>query len=331
MDEAVENIWTNIMFLFSSICSEITPSNTPISIDHDAIQDTTCEEIWNGVTSHLYNPEECGAIQEKTLSSSDPCGCIESSTRTDATPAQCERPPPTNVQSCDICKGQGNAIGDGNKIIQDGIWDGTSCSRLAEMQQVLNFLPFQCTQAQTAAAAHCQCHNNEDLEEVNEVIQCHVQEDSNDPCYFKNSNCCVGECKFRLSQGDNVCTTKAAQTNPNGNELPSLPDGNVNPDDTGLQNYDWGEFGSLAPEGACGDGGDSCIKADDCCSNRCVTGNLGLVCAGAGIVKVSASGGGGAGSVGGGGAGGNNGRKRRKLNKTSRPTLKKGGLRRIHH
>lgn len=302
-----------------AIC-EISQSffSKPITIDHEAIQDTTCGDIWAGVNAFLFNPEECGAIQEKTLSTLDPCGCVATKTQ-----ASCEPPPATNRQSCDICVGKGNAVGDPNKIVQGGMWEGNPCSDLFSLQDQFDFSESQCAQAQDAAAAHCQCHDSTKYTEVNAVIQCHAQEDGDDPCYKDDpdSICCIGECKFRWSQGENVCTTKPAE-DPGDYQIPSEV-GN-----TGIPNFTWGDLS--APEGTCGNGGDSCVEEADCCASmKCVQGNLGPVCAGGGgINKPSAAAGGGAGGGGRGGAGGN-ARKRRNLKKTSRPNLKKGGLRRI--
>ena len=165
----------------------------------------TCEELQEGAVNHLFFPDECGAIQTVTLATSDPCQCKLN------TGEDCPPPGFTNNQLCNLCGGINRRIGDPHMIIKSGILTGSECIRAFDENEYGAFSGYNCDPASESVQTWCSC-----ITEGVAVKQCIAPEDSNYPCDPNDptDKCCDGECKFRFSEFEYVCTNRAAQVPP---------------------------------------------------------------------------------------------------------------------
>ena len=248
----------------------------------------TCLDVQDGIDDHLYNPEECGRIGVVTKTTSDRCMC-----RDEITGGPCEALPLTNTLPCDVCElaGSNMAIGDLKKGIYTvgNIWGtGTQCGELASMQNYFEFSPSQCLFAQEAAMDHCQCVGPDD-----QVNTCLPQEDSEYPCNpnDRETNCCIGSCMFRASEGEYVCSTKSSEgvtagyvpwwaeaTDPDAvkDQAPAVED--QAPDADTFEDPTPGPTFNSIPT-TCKEGGEQCDADNDCCeSMQCQQGSQSHFC-----------------------------------------------------
>ena len=300
----------------------------------DSIGMATCLDVQQGIDDNLYNPEECGQIGVITKTTSDRCMC-----RDEITGGTCEALPLTSTLPCDVCEQAGSnmSIGDLKKEINtDGnIWGniGMLCEELSSLQGMFDFSPSQCGFAQEAAMDSCQCVGPDD-----QVNTCLPQEDSEFRCDPTSSetNCCLGSCIFRSSEGEYVCSTKSSESPPTNYvewwEQPTNSDSvsDQAPDSDSISDqapdsvsiFDQTPGPSATPDGlyiyttiptACKAPGQQCEDATDCCgSMQCEQGSQSLVCTGSGDKRVKVS-------AGGDSQGGSGGKAmRRKLRKVGR-------------
>ena len=165
----------------------------------------TCGQLQQGAVDRVFFPDECGAIQTVTLATSDPCQC-----KLD-TGGDCPDPGFTNNQVCNLCGGSNKRIGDPHMIIKSGILAGSECIRAFDDNAFGAFSGTNCAPASESVQRWCSCVSPGDV-----VKQCIQQEDSSYPCDPDDptDECCDGECKFRSSESEYVCTNKAAQVPP---------------------------------------------------------------------------------------------------------------------
>ena len=161
---------------------------------------------------------------------------------------------------------------------------------------------------------HCQCVGPDD-----QVNTCLPQEDSEYPCNpnDRETNCCIGSCMFRASEGEYVCSTKSSEGVTAG-YVPWWAEA-TDPDAVEDQATDADTFENPTPgpifntiPTTCKEGGEQCDADNDCCeSMQCQQGSQSLVCTGSG---------GNSGHVSAGGDGGGSGgmSMRRKLRKVGR-------------
>jgi hypothetical protein len=220
----------------------------------------TCQQVQRGIDTFSFGPRECGAIIAVTRTTADRCQCRDVNTG-----GACEPPPLTHTQNCDVCAsvGQNLIIADMNKMIVEpgSMWSGTLCKELFALQKQFDFSPGQCSAAQAAAKEHCQCKNANSPANV-----CLPEENEEYPCNPTNSpNCCAGSCRYRLAQGQYVCTLKDAQTPPSSyTPWWKLVQSGVRPSTS-----------------TCRANGKSCRYHSRCCSKKCLTGPQGYrICAG---------------------------------------------------
>jgi hypothetical protein len=93
-------------------------------------------------------------------------------------------------------------------IIKSGLLQGTECISVFDVNANGAFSGSNCPAASESVQDWCSC-----VGEGEAVKQCIPQEDGDFPCDPNDLTdvCCVGTCKFRLSEFDFVCTQKPAQ------------------------------------------------------------------------------------------------------------------------
>jgi hypothetical protein len=180
-------------------------SNTDYVVTVSGLGRVTCGELQQGAENRIFFPDECGAIQTVTLATSDPCQC-----KLD-TGEDCPDPGFTNNQLCNLCGGSNTRIGDPYMIMKSGILAGSECIRAFDDNEYGAFTGTNCAPASLSVQAWCSCVSPGEA-----VKQCIPQEDGNYPCDPNDptDKCCDGECKFRFSEDNYVCTNKAAQVPP---------------------------------------------------------------------------------------------------------------------
>lgn len=274
-----------LFLLYINSHSYITKPNTEIIVAGASIGKITCQDVQDYID--VVNPNECSFIQQITWNSrSDPCGCVDATTG-----ERCGPPPVAEVQGCEICSGPDMTIGDPNRLIDDDSnwFDGVTCGEIAEVQ--LDFSSNTiCSMAQRAAADFCKClpvgqtlGNDACIPPADPTIPGGNSCDPNDA----SEQCCEGECRFRLTHGTHVCTTKAAQTPPNGYQFESEDEVPI----TGIS------FEAPSGGGCTSIGGATCNVDEDCCGNMyCLDGyKMCISPRSASMGMQSARGGGGAG------------------------------------
>jgi hypothetical protein len=160
----------------------------------------TCGAIQKGADTRIFFPDECGSIQTVTLATSDPCQCKLYSG------GDCPDPGFTNNQKCNLCDGN-KRIGDPHMVVKSGILAGMEC---IDAFDVNKFGAFEkvCSAATMLIQKWCSC-----VAPGEAVKQCIPQEDKRYPCNRNDptDTCCEGQCRFRSTFRDYVCTNKVAQ------------------------------------------------------------------------------------------------------------------------
>ncbi|KAI2489007.1 hypothetical protein MHU86_25590 [Fragilaria crotonensis] len=75
-------------------------SRTSKSIYVTGLGTKTCGQLQRLANANDFNPTQCGNVQVKTLTTSDPCGCKQYNG------ADCKPPGFTNTQKCNLCGGE---------------------------------------------------------------------------------------------------------------------------------------------------------------------------------------------------------------------------------
>ena len=188
-----------------TLASYLSKSSTRITVS--GLGTKTCLQIQNLADDNDLFPDECGAVQVRTLTTSDPCGCKKRGG------GDCEPPGFTNTQQCNLCGGN-KRIGDPYRIIQNGILDGSACIDVFDDNKYGAFVSV-CSAAQNLVKKYCKCVSPGDA--VKQCIPIESQYcDPNDD----SDVCCSGSCKYLTSKGGYRCTERPGNTPPSNNAPP---------------------------------------------------------------------------------------------------------------
>ena len=130
-------------------------------------------------------PDECGQIQIKTLTTSDPCGCKD----IDGSDFETKIP----IKQCNLCGGN-KIIGDPDRVIDTGILEGATCIDVFDDNRFGTFVSV-CSTAQDLVQKFCKCVNNGTAVNV-----CIPLEDRYCDRNDKSDVCCSGSCKYLKSK-----------------------------------------------------------------------------------------------------------------------------------
>jgi hypothetical protein len=179
-------------------------SNSNATITVSGLGTRTCGHLQGLADNNDLSPDECGSVQNLTLSTSDPCACQKFDG------GDCDPPGFTNTQECNLCGGD-KRIGDVNRNIPSGILENIRCIDAFDDNKYGAYTS-ACPAAQRLVQEYCKCVLPGGEQEA--VKQCIPMESQ-----YCNQNddsdvCCAGSCKYMSRKGGYRCTERPGDTPP---------------------------------------------------------------------------------------------------------------------